>query len=88
MKRNFKTNTLFDGITFREKHTLFTIQLKKPAWKILNDMKEVAGHICMNASLTDTLRKQNIEVWFALDIPVSSGPDRFIGLPGMILEEM
>ena len=86
MKRNFKTNTLFDGITFLGKTYLIHDSIEKPAWKILNDMKEVAGHICMNASLTDTLRKQNIEVWFALDIPVSSGPDRFIGLPGMILE--
>ncbi len=86
MKRNFKTNTLFDGVTFLGKTYLIHDSIEKPAWKILNDMKEVAGHICMNASLTDTLRKQNIEVWFALDIPVSSGPDRFIGLPGMILE--
>lgn len=86
MKRNFKTNTLFDGITFLGKTYLIHDSIEKPSWKILNDMKEVAGHICMNASLTDTLRKQNIEVWFALDIPISSGPDRFIGLPGMILE--
>ena len=40
----------------------------------------------MNASISDTMRKQNILVWFALDMLVSSGPDRFIGLPGMILE--
>ena len=86
MKRNFNTNTLFDGITFLGKTYLIHDSIEKPAWKIRNDMKEVAGHICMNAALTDSLRKQNIEVWFALDIPVSSGPDRFIGLPGMILE--
>lgn len=86
MKRNFSENTLFDGITLLGKTYLIHDSIDRPAWKILNDMKEVAGHICMNASLTDTLRKQNIEVWFALDIPVSSGPDRFIGLPGMILE--
>ncbi|MBK6997486.1 MAG: GLPGLI family protein [Lewinellaceae bacterium] len=27
-----------------------------------------------------------ITVWFALDIPVSAGPERLCGLPGLILE--
>jgi GLPGLI family protein len=86
MKRNYKENTIFDGITFLGKTYLIHDTLVHPAWKILNDMKEVAGHICMNASWTDTLRKQNTIVWFALDMPVSAGPDRFTGLPGIILE--
>jgi GLPGLI family protein len=86
MKRNFKDNTLYDGITFLGKTYLIHDSIVPPKWKILNDMKEVAGHICMNASWTDTLRKQNVFVWFALDMPVSTGPDRFIGLPGIILE--
>ena len=86
MKRDFKANTVFDGITFLGKTYLIHDSIVAPKWKILNDMKEVAGHICMDASWTDTLRKQNTLVWFALDMPVSSGPDRFIGLPGIILE--
>jgi len=36
--------------------------------------------------LKDTLRGQKIIAWFALDIPVKAGPDRFYGLPGLILE--
>lgn len=55
-------------------------------WKILNDLKEVAGHICMNASWTDTVKSQKVIAWFALDIPLSAGPERFCGLPGLILE--
>lgn len=86
MKRNFGENKLYDGITMLGKTFLVHDTLAPPSWKILNDMKEVAGHICMNASWSDTLRKQNIIVWFALDFPNSSGPDRFYGLPGMILE--
>ena len=86
MTRNFNDNTLFDGITLLGKTYLIHDSIQPQGWKILNDMKEVAGHICMNASRSDTLRKQNIEVWFALDMPVSSGPDRFTGLPGIILE--
>lgn len=86
MKRNFNNGTLYDAVTFLGKVYLIHDSIVPPAWKILNDMKEVAGHICMNATFTDTLRKQNVLVWFALDMPVSSGPDRFIGLPGLILE--
>ena len=86
MKRDFNTRTLYDGIYLIGKNYLIHDSIVPPAWKILNDMKEVAGHICMNASYVDTLRKQNIMVWFALDMPIPSGPDRFIGLPGMILE--
>ncbi len=86
MKCNFKDYTLYDGITLMGKTYLVHDSIVPPAWKILNDMKEVAGHICMNASMSDTLRNQNIIAWFALDMPVSTGPDRFIGLPGIILE--
>jgi len=83
---DFEKNTSFDAITMLGKVYLVTDTITKPDWKILNDMKEVAGHVCMNASLTDTLRNQKIVAWFALDIPVQAGPDRFFGLPGMILE--
>ncbi len=86
MKRNFAKNSVYDGITFLGKTYLIHDTITPPAWKILNDMKEVAGHICMNASLTDTLRKQNTIVWFALDLPNNAGPERFFGLPGIILE--
>ncbi len=60
-----------------------TIQYQK--WRILNDMREISGHICMNAVWHDTIRNNTIIAWFALDIPVSIGPERYGGLPGLIL---
>lgn len=84
--RNFEKNTCFDGIEMFGKLYLISDSLKIPDWKILNDIKEVAGHVCMNASLKDTLLNQKIIAWFALDIPVQAGPDSFFGLPGLILE--
>lgn len=83
---DFEKNVSFDAITMLGKVYLISDSLKKPDWKILNDLKEVAGHVCMNASLTDTIRNQKIVAWFALDIPLQAGPDRFFGLPGLILE--
>jgi GLPGLI family protein len=55
-------------------------------WKIKNDIREIAGHICMNASREDTTKLQKIEAWFALDIPIPAGPERNFGLPGIILQ--
>ncbi len=86
IQRDFETNTLHDVIQMLGKVYLVDDTLAAPDWKIMNDMKEVAGHVCMNAFRDDTLKKQKINVWFALDIPVPSGPERFGGLPGLILE--
>lgn len=60
--------------------------LKTLDWKILNDIKDVAGHICMKAMIQDTIKKQKIIAWFAQDIPISAGPERLYGLPGLIME--
>jgi GLPGLI family protein len=60
--------------------------LRVPAWKIGDQIKEIAGHLCSKATTTDPLKNQTITAWFAQDIPVSAGPERFYGLPGLILE--
>lgn len=60
--------------------------LKQNDWKILNDIKDVAGHICMKAMIQDTIKKQKIVAWFAQDIPINAGPERLYGLPGLIME--
>jgi GLPGLI family protein len=86
IRRNFEKSTIFDMIQLLGKVYVIEDSLRPQNWKILNDIKEVAGHICMDASWHDTLRQQRVIAWFAMDMPVSSGPERFCGLPGMILE--
>ncbi len=86
IQRDFTKNTEADVMTMLGKTYLVEDSIQMPNWKILNDMKEVAGHICMNASWEDTLKMQKVVAWFALDMPVSGGPERFCGLPGLILE--
>ncbi len=61
-------------------------ELRFPKWKILNEIKEVAGYLCMKAETTDTIKNQKIAAWFTDQIPVSGGPELLCGLPGMILE--
>ena len=86
IRHNYTNNTEKDVITLLEKAYLIEDSIKGQEWKILNDMKEVAGHICMNAVCEDTLKMQTITAWFALDMPISGGPERLCGLPGLILE--
>ncbi|NID10963.1 GLPGLI family protein [Fibrivirga algicola] len=60
--------------------------LRIPSWKIGNQVREIAGHMCINATTTDPVKDQVLTAWFAQDIPVSAGPERICGLPGLILE--
>jgi len=84
--RNRNNNEIFDIITLLNKQYVIQDSLVCQNWKIKNDMKEIAGHICMNASFYDTVKGKEIVAWFALDLPIPIGPDRYCGLPGIILE--
>ncbi|NVO19455.1 MAG: GLPGLI family protein [Bacteroidetes bacterium] len=86
INRDFEKQTIYDRIQLLGKMYIIEDTLRPQQWKILNDIKEVAGHICMDAFWNDTLKQQKVTAWFAMDIPVSGGPERFCGLPGMILE--
>ena len=55
-------------------------------WKIHNEIKEVAGYLCMKAETYNPVMDQVVFAWFSDAIPVSGGPEGYYGLPGMILE--
>lgn len=58
--------------------------LQTPQWKLLEGKKTIAGYECQKAT-TDFLGR-TWEAWFTSDIPVSDGPWKLCGLPGLILE--
>lgn len=60
--------------------------MPKTKWKILNEIKEIEGYLCMKAETKDTIKGQTIHAWFTDGIPFMGGPEGFGGLPGMILE--
>jgi len=84
--RNHENGETFDVLTLLDKQYLIQDSMVCQHWKIKNDMKEVAGRICMNASYYDSVKGKEVIAWFALDLPIPIGPDRYCGLPGMILE--
>jgi GLPGLI family protein len=86
LTKNFASEHSTDYIDLLGKSYIVDDTLHAPTWKILNQIKEVAGYICMKAVTVDTVKNQTITAWFAQDIPVQAGPERFFGLPGLILE--
>jgi len=53
-------------------------------WKLINEKKTIGSFICKKASIK--FRGREYIAWYTMDIPVSFGPWKFKGLPGLILE--
>lgn len=53
-------------------------------WAIHPERKMFGEYECRRA--TGTFGRREYEAWFAPDIPISSGPHKLAGLPGLILE--
>jgi GLPGLI family protein len=53
------------------------------AWEIQSDTATLFGYLCQKATLK--YRGRDWTAWFALDIPISDGPYKFGGLPGLIV---
>ena len=65
---------------------LFLEEGKTPKlkWKMGAATKEILSYTCMQAEIE--LDGKKILAWFTPDIPISIGPDKYYGLPGLILE--
>lgn len=53
-------------------------------WQLLDEFKEISGYKCQKAATE--FRGRKYEAWFTSEIPLSCGPWKFSGLPGLILE--
>lgn len=58
--------------------------LREFDWKVTSERSKILDHVCMRAT-TEVDDETSVEAWFATDIPLSSGPQDFNGLPGLIL---
>ncbi|AWV98913.1 GLPGLI family protein [Arcticibacterium luteifluviistationis] len=83
--RNFEQKNIIELRETLGKSYLIEDDMPNQQWRIMNDLKEIQGHLCMKAVRTDTVKNQEIVAWFAADIPVSMGPELCYGLPGLIL---
>ena len=53
-------------------------------WEIMDDTTTIAGYFCQKAVCD--YRGRSYEAWFASEIPISEGPWKFYGLPGLIIK--
>jgi len=86
LHRDYKNDKMYDWIETLDKKFVVKDDLPKTKWKILNEIKEVKGYLCMKAETTDTIKNRTIQAWYTDAIPFNGGPEGFGGLPGLILE--
>ncbi len=84
--RNFIEQTFYNRIGMLGKTYIVTDKCQDYIWKIRGEIKDVAGYVCMKAETFDSVKNQHIVAWFTDKILISSGPEEFGGLPGLILE--
>lgn len=65
-------------------HYRYTEPMNGISWTLENGDSVVCGYRCGKASAV--LRGRKWTVWYTLDIPVSDGPWKLHGLPGLILK--
>ncbi|WP_126973134.1 GLPGLI family protein [Gynurincola endophyticus] len=53
-------------------------------WNITEETKEIGGYDAQKATIH--WKGRDYEVWFTKEIPFATGPWKFVGLPGLVLE--
>jgi GLPGLI family protein len=83
--RNFATQKQVEKRELGDKDYIIEDSLQHINWKLLDETKTILGYHCKKAS-GKTERGSDVDTWYTEEIPVSSGPETFHGLPGMILQ--
>ena len=72
-----------EQIEFMTRNFQVTSEMTSTAWRLTSKKKKVLEYVCTGAEMT----KENVvyTAWFTSEIPVSSGPSGYSGLPGLVL---
>jgi GLPGLI family protein len=84
---HFGTTTRTEQREVMGKEYLIVDTLRTLPWKFSEETKQIKGYTCKKATMTreERNRTQNITVWYTDAVFVTAGPDRFYGLPGLVL---
>ena len=74
--------TVTDGLILQD--YCYVDSLHTQTWAMGDSTREVLGYTCQQA--TADFRGRRWTAWFATDIPISDGPWKLGGVPGLILE--
>ncbi|MDR1581955.1 MAG: GLPGLI family protein [Prevotellaceae bacterium] len=62
----------------------YSEEIPVQTWNLLDDTLTIIGYLCQKA--TCLFRGRDYIAWFTTEIPISNGPWKFGGLPGLILK--
>ncbi len=84
---NFANTARTEQREIMGKEYLISDTLRTLPWKFSEETKQIKGYTCKKATMTaqERNRPQNITAWYTDAIFVTAGPDRFHGLPGLVL---
>lgn len=74
--------TVTDGLSLQD--YIYEDELNAQDWLFIDSTKTILNYSCQMA--TCVFRGRQWTAWFAPDIPISDGPWKFGGLPGLIME--
>lgn len=74
--------TVTDGLSLQD--YIYEDQLSTQNWQFTDSAKTILDYPCQMA--TCDFRGRQWTAWFAPDVPISDGPWKFGGLPGLIME--
>lgn len=96
--KNISSKELINATEFFGKNFLIESDLANFHWKMEKETKQIGKYTCFKATAVvkekinafskdaDKGEKEvNVSVWYTPQIPVSLGPDKYWGLPGLIL---
>ncbi len=81
--KEFSAGQYILSSTFGVHSAQYTESLNQHNWQLSDEEKQVAGYTCKKA--TATFSGRSYVAWYTPEIPISDGPYKFTGLPGLIL---
>lgn len=81
--KDFKKNTMLCLIGGSTNGTQIVDKPFEWNWEITDDTKKISGYTCKKA--ISKLMGLHFEAWYTDEIPVNAGPEKYDGLPGLIL---
>ncbi|MFZ9263083.1 MAG: GLPGLI family protein [Chitinophagaceae bacterium] len=83
--KDFESNSLlFDFYHLQQGNIFYADTLHPMEWKLESEEKNVSGIPCRRATVR--FKGRDYVAWYAPSIPISNGPWKLGGLPGLILE--
>jgi GLPGLI family protein len=82
--KNLGNNYLANTLQIADDYFFYKQGLNLFNWKLENETKKIKDYTVQKA--ITSFAGRNYIAWFTIEIPISDGPYKFSGLPGLILE--